>query len=127
MLKILCFFKRRPGMTRAEFRAYYEANHAPLIEKMIPFYISYKRNFVEDVQDYKPAHITNNTDDSDEFDVMTELTFSSRDMLDKMMHTLSNPEVGDVIAADEANLFDRDSVTILIVDEVSSPELAHNA
>ena len=45
MIKIMCFLKRKAGMSPAEFKAYYESTHAPLIEKMLPFYKTFTRNF----------------------------------------------------------------------------------
>lgn len=116
-MKILCFLKKRPDLTRAEFKKYYEERHAPLIEKLLPFYQEYRRNFIADVQDYQTGHVRNNVEETPPFDVMTELTFESREMYEKLVGALSDPSIGDVIAEDETHLFDRESMKIYIVEE----------
>lgn len=117
MMKILCFLKRRPGMSRAEFRTYYENNHAPLIEKLMPFYSDYRRNFIAEVQDYETGHLDNKIEAELPFDVVTELTFDSRENYDKLVAALSDPKIGDIITKDEENFMDRSKMSVYIVDE----------
>ncbi|TGD75725.1 EthD family reductase [Mangrovimicrobium sediminis] len=119
-MKIICLLPRRADLTRAQFKQYYEENHAPLIEKLLPFYTEYRRNFLADEQDYETGHLENKAEDAPPFDVITELTFSTRENYEKMVAALSDPAIGDVIAADEANLFDRDNMQVYLVEEVAS-------
>lgn len=117
MIKMLCMMSRKKGMSRADFKAYYEANHVPLVERLLPFYVKYSRNFVCDVQDYQPAHVDNHADNEPEFDVVTSLTFESQAMYQKMVDALADPEIGGQIARDEENFFDRDAMRIYLVEE----------
>ena len=78
MIKIMCFLKRKAGMSPAEFKAYYESTHAPLIEKMLPFYATFERNFFAPVQDYETGHMDNISEQGLDFDVVTELTFATK-------------------------------------------------
>jgi len=55
VIKIMCFLKRKAGMSPAEFKAYYESTHAPLIEKMLPFYKTFTRNFFAPVRITRPG------------------------------------------------------------------------
>lgn len=117
MIKILCFLRRKDGMTLAEFKAYYENNHAPLIKRLLPFYDSYKRNFAAEVQNYATGHINNKAAGARDFDVVTELTFSSQENYQKMIDALSDPVIGGEIARDEENIFDRDDIRVFLVEE----------
>lgn len=119
-MKIICLLPRRADLSRAEFKRRYEENHAPLIEKLLPFYKEYRRSFIADVQDYETGHLDNKADDTPPFDVVTELSFDSRDSYEKMIAALSDPAIGDVITADEENLFDRENIRVYIVEEHTS-------
>jgi uncharacterized protein (TIGR02118 family) len=117
MLKILCFLSKKPGLTRDEFIDYYETRHVPLINKHIPFYRNYRRSYPVEVQNYRTGHLDNQADARAPFDVLTEVTFDSRADYQRMVDTLSDPEVGAIIARDEENFFDRSKMVIYIVDE----------
>ena len=116
-MKILCMLKKKPGMSFEDFRDYYETKHAPLCEKLIPFYTDYRRNFIVPVQDYNPGHLDNALPAERPFDVVTELTFRDRAQYQQLVDALSDPKIGDIITRDEENLFDRSAMTIYIVDE----------
>jgi hypothetical protein len=121
VIKIMCFLKRKPGMSRAEFKDYYETTHAPLIEKMLPFYKTFTRNFFAPVQDYETGHMDNKHEEQElDFDVVTELTFATQEDYDKIVAGLSDPDIGAIITADEENIFDRSKMRVFIMDAVSS-------
>lgn len=123
MIKIMCFLKRKPGMSRAEFKDYYETTHAPLIEKMLPFYNTFERNFFAPVQDYETGHMDNKHEEQElDFDVVTELTFKTQEDYDKIVAGLSDPDIGAIITADEENIFDRSKMRVFIMEtEASEP------
>lgn len=120
-MKIICLLKRKPGTTRAEFKAYYEANHVPLIQRLLPFYKDYKRTYFAEVQDYQTGHLDNKVEAELDFDVITELTFTDRSGYDQLVAALSDPKIGDVITADETNFMDRSKMSVYIMEEESSP------
>ena len=122
MIKIMCFLKRKAGMSPAEFKEYYETTHAPLIEKMLPFYATFERNFFAPVQDYETGHMDNISEQGLDFDVVTELTFATKEDYEKIVAGLSDPEIGAIITADEENIFDRSKMRVFIMDtEASAP------
>ena len=122
MIKIMCFLKRKEGMSPAEFKTYYETTHAPLIEKMLPFYHTFERNFFAPVQDYETGHMDNISGQGLDFDVVTELTFKTQADYDKIVAGLSDPDIGKIIVADEENIFDRSKMRVFIMDtEASAP------
>lgn len=122
MIKIMCFLKRKEGMSPAAFKDYYETTHAPLIEKMLPFYKTFTRNFFAPVQDYETGHMDNISEQGLDFDVVTELTFETQEDYDKIVAGLSDPDIGAIITADEVNIFDRSKMRVFIMDtEASAP------
>jgi hypothetical protein len=124
MMKIVCLLKRKPGTTRAQFKEYYEANHAPLCEKLIPYYKDYYRSYFSETQDYQTGHLDNKIEDELDFDVITELTFSSKENYEKLVAALSDPAIGDRITHDEEQFMDRSKMSVYIVDECRSAQRA---
>lgn len=116
-MKIICFLKKKEGMSDAAFRAYYEGNHAPLINSLLPFFSDYRRNYLVPDESYAPAHVENN-DARPAFDVITEISFANRADYDRMNAAIADPAIGDRIARDEENLFDRSAMAMYVVDEV---------
>jgi hypothetical protein len=45
--KVIALLKKRDGLSRADFIAYYEAHHAPLILSLFPQITGYRRNFAD--------------------------------------------------------------------------------
>jgi uncharacterized protein (TIGR02118 family) len=120
MIKIVCLLKRKAGTTRAQFREYYEANHAPLIESKMPYYDEYYRNYIADTQDYETGHLDNKLVKELDFDVITELTFSSQENYEKLIAALSDPVIGAQVTADEENFMDRSKMSVYVVEEARS-------
>ena len=110
MLKTLTLLKRRPGLSVAEFRAYYESQHVLLgLKYTQPEALRYTRRYLstlEEDQDSAPC-----------FDVAMELWFADRPALDRVMQRLQRPDIAAEIAADEEALFDRAHTHFMIVDD----------
>jgi uncharacterized protein (TIGR02118 family) len=64
MLKLMLLVRRKAGMSRAEFRDYYESTHAPLAAGVMGRCKRYVRNFV-----------TEEPSGPQDFDVITEFWF----------------------------------------------------
>jgi len=102
-VKLVAFLKKRSDLPRAEFVAWYEANHVPLIREVTPGLVDYRRNFL-------PETIA-------DVDVITELTYASQAAFDHAMSLASHPSVSDRINADQSYLFDPAGIRIVVVDE----------
>ena len=100
--KVLVFLKRRPGMTVAEFRTYYEEVHAKLCTKYAVGARRYLRRYV----DAMPQPLTGATDEMD-FDVITELWFDDRAIFDAVIKYAARGKLPPDVLADEERLFDR--------------------
>ena len=107
--------KRRPGMTIAEFRDYYETRHRLIGEKYLKgFATRYVRRY------------TNPTVDRDgelrdpEYDVFLEIWYPSAEVMAACGRRLSTPEARREITEDEKRLFDTRHMRSYLVDESES-------
>lgn len=112
--KILLLMKRRPGMSMAEFREYYETRHAPLAEKYGSGNNRYIRRFLE-----PQPHPETGVNELP-FDVITELWYRDEAEYKATLNYLTTSLMPDEIVADEKNLFDRASFRIVTVEEHES-------
>ena len=104
MLKMIALLKKRAGMSRAEFRAYYEGHHVPLIfGQQGPNMLEYRRN-------YLPEVVAG-------FDVVTEIWFKDRATMEAAMMIASTGVIGEQIARDEENFLDRSATKVAFPDE----------
>ncbi len=107
MLKIVTVFLRRPDLSRAAFRSYYEGHHVPLaLTHARDFgFLKYVRNF-----------ITGSLGDPPGFDCLTEFWFESPDAAAASMGFMSTAE-GKALADDELNFLDMSFHPSLAVEE----------
>ncbi|MGX1701953.1 EthD domain-containing protein [Microbacterium sp. NPDC055357] len=119
MKKIVSLMRRREGMTRDEFRTYYETVHVPLITRLVPGWVDYRRNYVVD-QSHRTAHQPTERALDTSVDVITEMTFSDETGYRRAVDALSDASTAAVISADEERLFDRSLTRTFVVDEFSS-------
>ena len=115
-VKTVAFLKRKPGMSHADFIAYYEGRHAPLILELAPQICGYRRNYVQ----HEDAILAAGLGPAD-FDVVTELYYPHREAFDDAMRSFTNPSNAARIASDEENLFDRSKTRFYVVEERTSP------
>ncbi len=114
MIRTVAFIQRRSDKSRADFRDYYENNHAPFASK-----------FIRGLQLYVRNHVLEERSDPSlddlgvAFDVMMESEFRSRDDLEAIQRIVdSDPE--QAIANDEREFMNRESIAYFVSQ---SPEL----
>lgn len=99
MIRIITLLKRRPGMSREDFVAYYESTHRLIGEKVLGGFVThYVRHHL--------VPLDGSTVDHD-FDVVMEMGFPDQAARDACMAHLSRPDIRAEIDADEEMLFDR--------------------
>ncbi|ARS29458.1 EthD domain-containing protein [Sphingomonas sp. KC8] len=117
MLKFVTLLKRRPGMSIADFRDYYERHHARIgVKYLSGFAHRYMRRYIVPM----PNPVTGVADEPDH-DVVMEIWFPDRGAFDAAMERLGEPAIAAEIAADEDHLFDRAMHRHFFVDEYESP------
>ena len=111
--KILLFMKRRPGMSTAEFRDYYENHHRILAEKYSTNAIKrYVRRYIEPIAGAR-------TDDM-WFDVLSEVWIEDKAVFEAVTAFLAKNEPPPDVKEDEFKLFDRDMMRVATVVEYES-------
>lgn len=111
MIKAIALLRRKQGLTREEFIAYYETRHAPLIRSLLPGIADYRRNYVDRSGAFESAVA------AIDFDSVTEMRFADRPTYDAFLARAADPEIARRIAEDEENVFDRAATRMFVVDE----------
>jgi len=114
MIKYLIFISAKKGVSREEFRKYYETRHAPLSQRLFPQCTDYRRNYFDPAKDVMRGQ-------GFDFDVVTEMWFETERAYEEFKEAVKDPDVMAQVFADEKNFMDPDSVRILVVDEQRSP------
>jgi hypothetical protein len=69
MYKVVALLRRKADLTHSEFKDYYETRHVPLIERLTPPMLAYRRSYVDLSAPYK------RDEEQIDFDVITEMEF----------------------------------------------------
>jgi uncharacterized protein (TIGR02118 family) len=112
MFKCIALLRKKDGLSREAFVHYYETCHAPLIRRLLPGILDYRRNFIE----LTGAFLYPGASPVD-FDVVTELWFADRAAYDIFIARATEPDIAREIAEDEENLFDRATMRMVVVEE----------
>lgn len=103
MVKRVSLMFRRPGMSMADFRAYDEERHIPLVTRLLPPAQDYRRNDAVEGETHRSAHAAAGRPPAERlFDVLTELTYASP------------------VAEDEERFLDRTTMRSYVVEEFRS-------
>jgi uncharacterized protein (TIGR02118 family) len=114
MKKVIILLRRKPGLSHEQFKAYYEANHAPMAVRLFPSFGDYRRNFI-DAAAYRERH-----GEDPEFDVVTEITFHTDADYDAFRATAQRPEVAAEVQADEERFIDRTRMVSFVCTQAVS-------
>lgn len=116
MHKLISFVRRKPGISKQEFKDYYENHHSKLGEEFLPPYcVKYLRRYIEPIRHPmktdQPPH--------PEFDCLVEFWFESEADCRAFEASVSDPEKTKHIVADEENFVDRaNSFRFLVEDHL---------
>jgi EthD domain len=111
-ITLITLLKRREGMSKADFIAYYEAHHRLIGEKVLGGYATrYVRRFL---------HPTDGIDLHEDADVILEIDFPDEATRDACFAAMSDEAVMAEIVADEEKLFDRSRIRTFELNERDS-------
>lgn len=111
MVKLMNFLVRRPGMSKAEFRAHYENSHVPLALKTFPQILEHRRSYPEEGGAFFPEGVEL------PWDCVSELWFADRKGFDDLLAFMGDPVASAEIAADGELFIDGTRSGMLLVDE----------
>jgi uncharacterized protein (TIGR02118 family) len=109
MYRVFAFLTKKDGMQMRDFIDYYENKHVPLICRLAPTPLVYKRRYI-----VRGEELTKDGGAVD-FDVITELGFADRDAFLAWMARLSATE--GQVPADEAKFMDRSRTRAYAIEE----------
>ena len=116
MFKVVMPIKRKPGMSKSEFEAYYESNHRLIGEKYLRGYAhKYSRRYLHNL-DYGSGAIQ----EDPEYDVLLEAWYPDEETFRAFLDSISTPEITDEITTDEEKFFDRSSMRMYRIYEQDS-------
>jgi uncharacterized protein (TIGR02118 family) len=113
--KLMALAWRKPGMSFEAFREHYETRHAPLALSLIPQIQTYVRNYVRHDLGHSIEGFEGAGSGAD-FDVVTEITYASREDYEASMKILDDLEVRQLIAEDEERFIDRSATKYFLVE-----------
>ena len=99
-------------MSMADFINYYETKHAPLGYSKVPNLKRYVRHFIRPYGNDVYA-----ADAEPDYDVLTEIWFDDEADFKRGMDYLTDPETAAIIGADEENLFERESIRFMLMED----------
>ncbi|MCX7285495.1 MAG: EthD domain-containing protein [Novosphingobium sp.] len=111
-ITVLTLLKRREGMSKADFIAYYETRHRLIGEKVLS---GWATRYVR-----KHLHARDGIEDPGAFDVVLEIDFPDQATCDACFAAMADPATMAEIIADEHNLFDRASMRTFSVQACHS-------
>ena len=111
MIKLVCFFRRKPGMSAADFHAHWRDQHGPLIAdtpELAQHLVRYEQNH-RLASDY-----ARDAGGSPGFDGATVQWLES---MEGFLGFVREPKYAELIAPDEARFLDRESLTLLFTED----------
>ncbi len=116
MFKCVALLKRKADMPRAAFIDCYENSHAPLIRRLLPGIVDYRRNYVDPAGAFLFPGAA-----ALDFDVVTEIWLADGAAYDRFVARAAEPDIARQIARDEEKLFDRSATRMFVVEEHGAP------
>lgn len=109
---LITLLKRRQGMSKPEFIAYYEDHHRKIGEKVLTGYATrYVRRYLHPADEVDLEH---------DADVVMEIDFPDQTTHDACFAAMADPAAMAEIVADEERLFDRSRIRTFRVEEWAS-------
>ena len=125
LLKQICFFRKRPGMTMEEFMDYYENRHSKLAQKIgkpaIPNAVRYVRRYLTPVKN----PVTGEIHDCG-YDCIMEIWWNSREDFERSQAIISDPKRLPFTIEDEKHLFATHANPICLVEEECDSPMGPN-
>ena len=109
---VITLLKRREGMSKDDFIAYYEENHRRIGEQVLAGYATrYVRRYLFPMD---------GEDQTSDADVVMEIDFPDRATMERFFAVAGQPDTAAMIAEDEARLFDRSRIRSFTIEEHAS-------
>lgn len=111
MFKTIEFLVRKPGMSKEDFREYYETKHRPLAFETFPQIIKHVRNYPDDNPAMWPAGV------DQPWDCIVEIYYKDKAGYEALNAFMSDPQKNKDVLADGVNFLDIEKCGRLLVDD----------
>ena len=119
MIAMILLLKRKPGMTREQFRRHYDTSHVMLAKKHLGhLFHDYRRHYVGDVIAMRGEEVVVNGVEEGAYDVITKIVFKDQAALDEFWRIYAIPEVFAELRADEQAFLDMPTMRVNLCEEV---------
>jgi uncharacterized protein (TIGR02118 family) len=115
VFKMVVLLKKKPGMSGAAFKDYYERHHAQLVKRSAPGMRKYVRNYLTPIGNEVYA-----ADEGGAVSCVTEAWFQSREEFDQTIAGILSSDIAQALVRDEENLFDRPFIRWFAAEEIES-------
>ena len=130
MITLVLLLKRKPGLTKEQFRHHYETVHVPLAKKHVGhLFLDYKRHYINSNIGIAPDGNGMVLKAEGEYDAITNIVFENQAAVDEFLRIAALPETA-VLAQDEANFLDRSKMSLNFCEAVRTwiaADIAPNA
>lgn len=118
MFKLVALLKRRPDMSAAEFKKYYEETHKEAGRAIFTGRAKrYARRYL------LPLGPAGGADTEPEFDAICEVWFEDEAAFNEAMALSAAPPLGEYVSADEKKLFDKSRMRLFTVEDERETDL----
>jgi hypothetical protein len=112
---MVVLLKKKPGMSDAAFKDYYERHHAQLVRQSAPRMRKYVRNYLTPIGNEVYA-----ADEGGTVSCVTEAWFQSKEEFEQTIAGIFGSDTAEALTRDEENLFDRPFIRWFAADEIES-------
>jgi hypothetical protein len=114
MYKLIALVKRKPGITKQQFKDYFENQHSKLGEKYLPPYCKkYLRRYME----WIPSPMKPGQTAGPDFDCLVEFWFDTEADSKAFEASVSTPELLKFIVEDEERFLDRSNTFRYVLED----------
>jgi hypothetical protein len=131
-VRVILLLKRKPGMSREDFRDAYENRHRRLgMEKVGHLLTSYRRHYLGPGSTFAAAAPVptggGQAPAAVPYDVVTEMVFPDSAALEECNRIVGEPVTRRMFSEDEETLFDRPSCWTIVTEETLEDDVARYA
>lgn len=116
MPKLIALICKRDEISEADFKAYYENNHVPLIKSLFPTIAGYKRTYLLEANSLSEALPLESEGVQQQVNVITEIIFDDEEGLNDFFAIGTHEDVVDAIRKDEAHFLDGEKTLMYRVE-----------
>jgi hypothetical protein len=121
MVKLIFMLKRKPGLSKEQFRAHYEGSHVELAHKYIGHLLTTYRRFYPTFASLNPSDqpASGPVPFEFEYDAITEMEVADEGAVMEMQRIFNDPVINPILAEDELKFLDREATVMMVVNEVN--------